>query len=336
MKYSIIVPIYKVEAYLDECINSVLNQTYTDFELILVDDGSPDSSPQICDDYAQKDSRIKVIHKKNGGLVSARKAGLEIAVGDYILCLDGDDSIEQGCLKCVENLINEYHADVVAFGFYRCYDTIKKESPLTSYRVGFYDRCQLEREIFPNLISDKSGKRFPPTVWGKAIKRSLYTPFQNDVDSHIGMGEDAACIYPLMAHAESLYICEKSYYNYRVVKTSMTQTWKPLSWENSDLVHNILVKEFDRPEFDFHSQLARLRTHQLFNVVESQFRGTKCLCRTINDINEKFNVNPDYDRFVRDAQFDVLSHKAIKFVLKHRFIFICYLYNLLKKRLCPK
>ena len=198
--------------------------------------------------------------------------------------------------------------------------------------MGFYDRCQLEREIFPNLISDKSGKRFPPTVWGKAIKRSLYTPFQNDVDSRIGMGEDAACIYPLMAHAESLYICEKSYYNYRVVKTSMTQTWKPLSWNNYNLVQSVLKKHLDRPEFDFHNQLARLRTQHLFNIVVSQFKGAKYSRCAIKEINQRFETCPDYDRAIGDAHFDSLSYMAIKFVLKHRLFLLCNLYCLLKKR----
>ena len=332
MKYSIIVPIYKVEAYLDECINSVLNQTYTDFELILVDDGSPDNCPQICDDYACKDNRVRVLHNKNGGLVSARKAGLKIACGDYVLCLDGDDSLEQECLKSIEELVTENHADIVAFGSYRCCGTVKKECSLTTYRIGFYDRSQLEREIFPVLISDRYGKRFPATVWGKAIKRELYTRFQNDVNSRISMGEDIACIYPLMFHVESLYISEKCFYNYRIIKTSMTKKWKPHSWDNYDLVHNILVTELDRPEFDFHNQLARLRTHHLFNIVESQFRGTKYLRCAIKEINQRFDTCPDYDRAIEDAHFDSLSYKAIKFVLKHRLFLLCNLYCLLKKR----
>ena len=330
MKYSIIVPIYNVEPYLDECINSVLNQTCADFELILVDDGSPDNCSQLCDDYARKDNRVKVVHKQNGGLVSARKAGLEIATGDYILCLDGDDSIERDCLKNIDDLVNKCYADVVVFGFYRCCDTIKKECPLTTYRIGFYDKSQLEKEIFPVLISDRYGRRFPPSVWGKAIKRELYTPFQNDVDSRIGMGEDASCIYPLMAHAESLFISEKCLYNYRVVKTSMTQAWKPLSWDNYDLVQSGLVKKLDRPEFDFHNQLARLGTHHLFNIVVSQFKGTKSLRSTIKDVKEKFDSCPDFERTVEDAKFEPISYKMVKFVLKHKLFFICYLYCFLR------
>ena len=98
MFFSVIVPVYKVEEYLPACIESVLNQTFTDFELILVDDGSPDTCPQICEEYAKKDKRIKVLHKQNGGLASARRAGIKVATGDYVFNLDSDDLIEEDTL----------------------------------------------------------------------------------------------------------------------------------------------------------------------------------------------------------------------------------------------
>ena len=91
MKFSIIIPIYKVEVYLHQCVDSVLAQSYKNIEVILVDDGSPDSCPRICDEYAAKDERIKVIHKPNGGLSDARNSGLKIANGDYVIFLDSDD-----------------------------------------------------------------------------------------------------------------------------------------------------------------------------------------------------------------------------------------------------
>ena len=102
MKYSVIVPVYNVEKYLDRCINSIISQKYNDFELILVDDGSPDNCPEICDKWAKKDSRIKVIHKENGGLSSARNAGLDIAKGDYILFVDSDDYVESNYFDEIE------------------------------------------------------------------------------------------------------------------------------------------------------------------------------------------------------------------------------------------
>lgn len=128
-KISVIVPIYNVEQYLNRCIDSVLNQTYADLEVILVDDGSPDNCPAICDDYAGLDARVKVIHKKNGGLSSARNAGLEIAQGDYIAFVDSDDWIDLGMYEALINLAEEYNADIVQ-SEYRFYRPWKKENQI--------------------------------------------------------------------------------------------------------------------------------------------------------------------------------------------------------------
>ncbi len=111
-KISVIVPIYKVEEYLHRCIDSIINQTYTNLEIILVDDGSPDNCPMICDEYAKKDSRIRVIHKKNGGLSDARNAGLEIATGEYIGFVDSDDWIHKDMYHILYKNIIEKDADI--------------------------------------------------------------------------------------------------------------------------------------------------------------------------------------------------------------------------------
>ena len=111
-KISIIVPVYKVEQYLERCVRSLINQTYKNVEIILVDDGSPDQCPQMCDNYASDDLRIKVIHKKNGGLSDARNAGLRIATGEYVMYVDSDDYIEKNaCEKLIKNAIG--NVDVV-------------------------------------------------------------------------------------------------------------------------------------------------------------------------------------------------------------------------------
>ena len=110
-KISIIVPIYNIEEYLEKCISSIIKQTYTNLQIILVDDGSPDGSPLICDEYAKKDRRVKVIHKKNGGLVSARKAGLKIAQGEYICFVDGDDFVSNDMLETYERALGREKVD---------------------------------------------------------------------------------------------------------------------------------------------------------------------------------------------------------------------------------
>lgn len=121
---TVIVPVYKVEKYLHNCVDSVINQTYKNWELILVDDGSPDNCPQICDDYAAKDRRIKVIHKINGGLSSARNVGLDIAKGEFVGFLDSDDFWHADYLKILLDLSEKYSADIVQCSFIRGIETV--------------------------------------------------------------------------------------------------------------------------------------------------------------------------------------------------------------------
>ena len=120
-KVSVIVPVYKVESYLRKCVDSILGQSFSDFEVILVDDGSPDNCGAICDDYATRDQRVKVIHKINGGLSDARNVGLDVAIGQYICFVDSDDWIEQDLLKDNVAVLEHSGADLSIFGFTEIY-----------------------------------------------------------------------------------------------------------------------------------------------------------------------------------------------------------------------
>ncbi|CZQ96528.1 nucleotide-diphospho-sugar transferases [Trichococcus palustris] len=135
-KISVIIPVYNVEEYLSECVNSVFNQTYSNLEIILVDDGSPDNCGKICDEYAKKDTRIKVVHKKNGGLGYARNTGLNIATGDYVMFLDSDDKLDTNAIKDLYDSLNKHQADISRGNFVKWFpkerkmvheDMIKKE-----------------------------------------------------------------------------------------------------------------------------------------------------------------------------------------------------------------
>lgn len=122
-KISIIVPVYKAEKYLNRCVDSILAQTFTDFELLLIDDGSPDKSGEICDEYARKDSRVRVIHKENGGVSSARQRGLDESIGEYTIHADPDDWVEPTMLEELYNKANKEDADMVICDFFYEYKT---------------------------------------------------------------------------------------------------------------------------------------------------------------------------------------------------------------------
>ena len=114
--FSVIVPVYNVEKYLKECVDSILGQSFSDFELILVDDGSPDNCPAICDEYAKKDEHVKVIHKPNGGVSSARNAGIQMARGEYILFCDSDDFYLDTAFEKIHYNLIQFNADILCFG----------------------------------------------------------------------------------------------------------------------------------------------------------------------------------------------------------------------------
>lgn len=194
MRFSIIVPIYKVEKYLRQCVDSILAQDYTDYELLLIDDGSPDACPAICDEYAAKDARVKVVHKANGGLVSARKAGAELAQGEYVLNVDSDDWIEAGYLTRIDSAIADSRdADVIAWGYTSAGDGERKEIR-HKLSEGLYTESDLEkvREIYLYDRYEKGTVCDSVVITiTKAVKRELYRKCQLSVDARITKGEDA-------------------------------------------------------------------------------------------------------------------------------------------------
>lgn len=144
MLFSVVVPVYGIEKFLPQCIESILAQSYSDFELILVDDGSIDSSGDICDIYSSKDRRIKVIHKQNGGLVSARKAGVNEAEGNYIVPVDGDDWVDSKLLERLSHII-QYHPqiEIVCYGIYKGYSMTEYTKKHIDYLEGFYNENKI-------------------------------------------------------------------------------------------------------------------------------------------------------------------------------------------------
>lgn len=167
--FSIIVPVYKVERYLEQCVQSILMQTYNNFELIMVDDGSPDNCPQMCDDFKNNDERVKVIHKVNGGLSDARNFGLSKAQGEYILFLDSDDFWNsESALENIYTKLITTNVDVLIFGMQKYY---QKENRFLDARVPFCDKVfESQAQATKRLIENNF---FVACAWDKAIKASF-------------------------------------------------------------------------------------------------------------------------------------------------------------------
>lgn len=323
--FSIVIPIYNVGDYLVECLDSVISQTYGNVEIILVDDGSTDSSPAICDRYAERDQRIRVIHKKNGGLVNARKSGAAIATGDYVCCVDGDDYISAFYIEKMADVIRETSADIVCCGLIRESCNESNAVPI-EYLPGYYDRNRVETEIFPSLIQNEKAKSFSPNLCSKAIRRDLYVPIQMKVDPEISMGEDRACLIPCIYHCNSMYLLDDCLYHYRYNPRSITgkQARRKSTIKKTAA---ILQSEMDLTEYDLQDQLDRLIVRSLFNSMVSWFSEDKGYRTIKKEIVEELQ-DPFFSKAVHNAHFKgEIRAKMMEKCLKKRWIILMFLYN---------
>ena len=207
IKISVIIPVYNVEKYLTQCINSVISQSYRNLEIILIDDGSLDNSSQMCDDFARQDSRIKIIHKINGGLSSARNAGIKIATGDYLLFLDSDDYWDSvDAMKECAEVCTKSHPDVVMFGYKKFYQ-IESRTEVRGINVSDFEK---EYDIDTLLHADV----FITSACNKCVARRLFTEHHlNFVDNQLS--EDIEYCIKMIKYADTFMLLDNPFYIYR-------------------------------------------------------------------------------------------------------------------------
>ena len=222
---SIVIPIYNIEEYIEECILSTIKQTYENIEIILVNDGSTDGSLKICEKYVHIDSRISLINKPNGGLISARKAGVKIAKGEYIAYIDGDDFVKPKMFETLIEQASDTSLDLIVGGHIEKW-TNHEEVVLNYSDQGVYEINDRENNIINTMIFN--GKFSQPGifsyVWGKLFKSDLLIKWQLSVDEKMFIGEDAACLYPYILDCRKIKIINDSNYYYRQRPGSMIKT----------------------------------------------------------------------------------------------------------------
>ncbi|MBC7765352.1 MAG: glycosyltransferase [Hyphomonadaceae bacterium] len=323
---SIIVPIYNVENYLMQCIDSILAQTFKDFEVVLVDDGSPDSCPSICDAYQKKDARVKVIHKENGGLVSARKAGVAIALGEYIGFVDSDDWIEPDMYEKMCNACTQYNVDVVLCDIVSNYEH-KEIQDSKSYRAGFYNKQALIKEVYPTMLYNGflGGRGIEPSLANKIFVSNLLKNNIFNVDERIKIGEDMACTYPCLLDAQSIFILDNQFlYHYRRTPCSLTASYKDDYFCKSLILYNLLQKvSREKHVYDIEHQLHANLLFFALTSIENEFVKS-----AQKSLKEKMQLVTEiaYHRDVICATNEVRSNM---FSLKYK------MYNwLLKKQSC--
>lgn len=299
MKFSIIIPVYRAEKYLSQCVDSILTQSYSDFEIVLIDDGSPDSCPQQCDRYLKSDNRVKVIHKQNGGSSDARNAGLEIAGGDYIIFVDSDDWWrDQFALKTIAETIDKHKCEILIFGVGKYNDNTKKYFDVQIPHIPLNNNSYCtKQEVVASGI-------FKATPCDKVISRNLIDKL--NLRFRKGqLSEDIEWCIRLIHHANYIAVLPRHIYVYRQHLASMSHN------VHRKHVEDILwvIKKYTADEY---------RTDEaVINFVALQFVFLMATAARVssNEIRDLMDEMKTYTYLL-----DYAANPQVKIVRKFRFL----------------
>lgn len=243
IKISVIIPVYNVEPYIKRCLDSIITQTYKNLEIILVDDGSTDKSGKICDEYASIDSRIKVIHKKNGGIVSARKCGVLNATGEYITDVDSDDWIEINAYAYIVEKLNQYNPDMLVLGYQKEYRNGFTQKYKQKIQNGMYQGARIRNE-FEQSVRETIFFCNPidMILCNKVIRTELRKIHQTTAPDIVNRGEDDAVVFPCLLDSGSVYVDSKCFYHYCVRESSALWNDKNEDYQHFLVLSNHLIK----------------------------------------------------------------------------------------------
>jgi len=253
-KISIVIPIYKVEKYLDKCVESVLCQTYKNLEIILVDDGSPDNCPKKCDEWAKKDNRIKVIHKANGGLSDARNCGIDNACGDYIMFVDSDDYLTINALEKLTEILERNNADFVMGGVTIFKEDTTPQVEKSNEREQLFEGEQVIENIYKSEIP------FIMTAWAKLYKISIFENLRYEVGK---IHEDEFMYHKFMAKTRKFVYTSFPVYNYLVRSSGITGS---VSEKNLEHTIEAFIERFKFMEKNFPNRHAKNVNMHLSNL----------------------------------------------------------------------
>ncbi|MDE6052435.1 MAG: glycosyltransferase family 2 protein, partial [Lachnospiraceae bacterium] len=275
---SIVVPIYNAKEYLHKCVDSIIKQTYENIELILVDDGSQDGSALLCDELAESDKRIIVMHKNNGGLVTARKAGLRQARGKYILNVDSDDWIEKDMVEQLLAAAEQNDSDIVTSGYYEetLEYTIKQTDTLPE---GNYNTEEEKLYLYRHMVRNGMRRGMNVPIWCKLVKSNIMREIYLEMSDEIRVGEDAAFIYSCLALADKITISHNAYYHYMVREGTMSRSRNRYYYREINDVILFIEKNFEKNKYreflkeqlDYHTIVLCLLGMEKFFGLEKAF-----------------------------------------------------------------
>jgi glycosyltransferase involved in cell wall biosynthesis len=313
IKFSVLIPVYNVEKFIMECIESVLSQTYQNFEIILINDGSTDSSGIMCEEYAAKDNRIKTYNQKNQGLIMARRKAIAKASGDFCLFLDSDDYWESNLLEMINQKICEYNCDLVIFKYKR---VSEKGDFLSEAPFVFNDNMIFDSENKEVIFKEIIGGSNLNNLVCKAVKRSIIDNTDYSQYSKIKNAEDLLQSLPLLYKAEKIVYIGTAFYNYRVVENSITQKFDVNLLRDVTIVREDLLKYLKRLKLDNENNIRAFYTFYM-NVALSY------IAKLVNsDISKRNKIS-----IIREFQDSPLYKESLnktnlsKFTLEQKVLF---------------
>lgn len=326
-KVSIVIPIYNTEKFLNRCIESTLNQSHNNVEVILVDDESPDNCPAMCDEWAKKDSRIKVVHKKNAGLGMARNSGIEVATGDYVIFLDSDDYIHRDTCKTAIKAIEDNGTDICCYSCTNVYSN--REYPANISRIcGVYKNEQVINPFLTNSIAASEHRQEKPifvsacmVMYKAYIFKTLGLRFLSERDY---LNEDLIFRIELCKLIKSLVIIPNPFYYYYHNEGTLTTRYKANRFDATIIMFekvNDEIKEFDLPELYRRSQRALMVNlivclkHEILFAKENglfkALKNIKTICKndTVQEVLHTYPIDrmPKKQKFL----FKAIQHKCV-------------------------
>lgn len=243
--FSICIPIYNTELYLRQCLDSILNQGFDDYEVIMVDDGSKDNSLKICEEYQKRDSRFRVVHQDNGGAIAARKAALQLANGKYVLVLDSDDYLAVGLLKRLCTIIEQYDPEIIKLNYAKFSETTISECR-NKFQGRFFGPNEMGT-VYDSLIYDPELEGIHTgitySLWTTAARREKILKYQLIVPDEIHLGEDLAVTAPMTYEAKSIYFTDTIDYYYRDTPNGMMNSFKEDALQRIEVLIHYLQKK---------------------------------------------------------------------------------------------
>lgn len=334
---SVVVPVYNVGKYVRKCINSILDQSFSDFELIIVDDGSTDDSYNICQECAQKDNRIRLIHKKNSGLVSSWKLGVKESNSELIAFIDSDDFVENDYLKDLYTCYKEYKVQMVIAPAKK-YINEKQIDIKYKIKPGFYDYKNYKKNILPRILNDKGlfqSRVLLPSRWGKLISKELVLHNMKYVDNRSTYGEDLSLLIPIFLDIKSIYLVndKKASYVYRIRKSSMIRGYDKNRWTSVKLVYSNLYKAY----------ISKGKNPQILDQLSVDYLSSIIQCAK-NEVKRKGNNFQEYECLMNEIRhsrlfqisinkgnnFSISNKIILKFIKKGNIVENCFFYWMLK------